>query len=305
MFKNRIKSLAKFLATAIDDNGSKNHENYMTAMGSLLSNQQALINSSHLNDFEFKIFSQFGDDGIIQYLIKNVNIGNKIFIEFGVEDFLESNTRFLMVNNNWSGLVMDGSETSINRLKAQTWFWKYDLQCKAVFIEKNNINEILAHFGFANIGILHIDLDGNDYHILEEIELSVLNPSILIMEYNSVFGDERKITVPYRKDFSRSKAHYSNLYWGASLPAIAHLANTKGYKLVGCNLAGNNAYFIRENLLNEKVREVSLKSAYNKSLYRESRNEDGSLSYLREDDRLNIISGLNILNIVSNQIEKL
>jgi hypothetical protein len=132
------------------------------------------------NDFEFKIFSQWGDDGLIQYLIKNIKIENEIFVEFGVEDFSESNTRFLMMNNNWKGFVMDGSEENIERLRAKPWFWKYSLKVKAVFITKENINGLLAETGFKNIGLLHIDLDGNDAHILAELDLKVLNPAILV-----------------------------------------------------------------------------------------------------------------------------
>ena len=82
-------------------------ETRFLALGALLTNQQQSLNSTDINDYEFKIFSQQGDDGIIQYLVKNLAIKNKTFIEFDVEDFSESNTRFLMMNNNRSGFVMD------------------------------------------------------------------------------------------------------------------------------------------------------------------------------------------------------
>ena len=251
------------------------------------------------------IFSQFGDDGIIQYLVKNVPVENEIFIEFGVENFLESNTRFLLMNNNWSGFVMDGSEEAMNTLKSQAWYWQYDLRQKAAFIDRDNINDLLGAAGFSNIGLLHIDLDGNDYHILSALDLSRLNPSILIMEYNSVFGKERPISIPYDKLFKRTKAHYSNLYFGASLPALTYGASIKGYALVGCNLAGNNAYFIRKDLLNEKIREVTIEKAYKESKYRESRNPDYSLSYLSGGERLELIKGLDVLNVTTGETEKL
>src|SRR4051812_29874275 len=68
-------------------------------------------------DVEFKVFSQWGDDGIIQYLINKIDIPYKTFVEFGVENYTEANTRFLLMNNNWSGLVMDGSEANMNYVK--------------------------------------------------------------------------------------------------------------------------------------------------------------------------------------------
>ena len=299
--KNIIKKLIKPILNFFSN------ETELLAIGALLSKQQNLMSSTNIDDYEFKIFSQWGDDGIIQYLIKNIKIKNEIFIEFGVEDYKESNTRFLMMNDNWSGFVMDGSDYAMKNLKSQKWYWKYHLTQKAAFIDIDNINTLLKNTGFTNIGLLHIDLDGNDYHILEAIDLTELNPSIIIMEYNSVFGRERLITVPYDKNFIRTKAHYSNLFWGASLPAINNLAIKKGYSLVGCNKAGNNAYFVKKDLLNERVKELSLDKAFKDSSYRESRNEDYSLSYLFGKDKLNMLIKykLEVLNIETNQLEQL
>ena len=282
---------------------SPENNELLLAIGAMMSNQQWSINSESINDYEFKIFSQFGDDGIIQYLIKNLQVTNEIFIEFGVGNYLESNTRFLMMNNNWSGFVMDGSEGHMNELKNQAWYWRYSLISKPVFIDKTNINNLLAETGFENIGLLHIDLDGNDYHIFSCIDLSKLNPAIVILEYNSVFGCDRAITVPYRSDFDRTKAHYCNLYWGASLLAMLFAAREKGYSLIGCNSAGNNAYFIRKDLLNEKVKELSVKKAYRESRFRESRNKDGELSFLTGSERLEILKGLEVLNIETGEKE--
>ena len=305
MIKKLIRKTAFLLSKSMQISNQDNDEFELLAMGSMLSNQQFLMNSNKLNDYEFKIFSQFGDDGLIQYLIKNINLENETFIEFGVENYLESNTRFLMMNNNWSGFIMDGSEEAMNSLKNRSWYWKYSLTNKAIFIDKDNINGLLNDTGFSNIGLLHIDLDGNDYHILTEIDLSKLNPSILIMEYNSVFGKDRPITVPYDKAFIRTNAHYSNLFWGASLPALNYAASKRGYSLIGCNLAGNNAYFVKTSLLNEKVKELSIDEAYKESKYRESRNKDSSLSYLVGKERIEVIKGLEVINVVTNKKEKL
>lgn len=305
ILKNFIKKLTHIISHEVSSNNHHQNDNFLLTMGAMLSKQQYTTQSSNINDYEFKIFSQFGDDGIIQYLIGNVEIESKVFIEFGAGNFLESNCRFLMMNNNWSGFVMDGSIDSMEHLKKLDWFWKYNLTCKAIFIDKVNINQILQNTGYSNIGLMHIDLDGNDYHILESIDFTKLNPSILILEYNSVFGDERTITVPYNDSFDRAKAHYSYLYWGASLAALNFMANKKGYRLIGSNLAGNNAYFIRKDLLNEKIRETSVKFAYKTSLFRESRNKNGVLSFVTGEERINLITGLEVLNVVSGETEKL
>ena len=118
------------------------------------------INISNLSEVEFKVFSQWGDDGIIQWLIAHLEIPHKTFVEFGVANYRESNTRFLMMNDNWSGFVMDGSETNVSQIIRSEYFWKYDLTAKAAFVDTQNINDLLASSGVAkDVGILHIDLD--------------------------------------------------------------------------------------------------------------------------------------------------
>ncbi len=293
------------IAALMDRMNSSSNETLLLAIGKMLSNQQCLINSDNINDYEFKIFSQFGEDGIIQYLIKNIYIENNTFIEFGVENYLESNTRFLMMNNNWQGFVMDGSEEKIKSIRQREWYWKYNLTEKAVFIDKDNINDLIAKTSFSNIGILSIDLDGNDYHIFNEICLTKINPSIIILEYNSLFGKDRFISVPYDRTFDRTKAHYSTLFFGASLPALNYLASKKGYYLVGCNVAGSNSFYVRKDLINEKVKELTVDIAFKENLSRQSRNQNNKLSYLSGNERLEIIKGIDVLNVSTGKKEKL
>lgn len=243
-----------------------------------------------------------GGDDIIQYLIRSVEIKNKTFIEFGVEDFFESNCRFLMTKDNWNGFVIDGSEKNIRRTRNAYFYWKYDLTAISSFITRDNINKLLAQSGFdQDLGILSIDLDGNDYYILEPI--NNFNPRILICEYNAVFGAKRKISIPYQPNFSRTIAHYSNLYWGASLGAVTYLANKKGYSLVGTNSAGNNAFYVRNDLLSDKLRELPVELAYNSSNYRESRDEMGALTYTPVGERLSVLQGLPVFEVKKGRIE--
>jgi hypothetical protein len=260
--------------------------------------------SPHLQDYEFKVFSQWGDDGIIQHLVNSIEIKNRTFIEFGVETFFESNCRFLMMNNNWRGFVMDGSADCINYLRQSSFYWRYDLNAVSAFITRDNINTLLAQSGFdADLGILSVDLDGVDYHVLEAIQ--GFEPRILICEYNSVFGPKRAISVPYDPAFQRTAKHTSNLYFGASLPAMAHIAGKKGYSLVGTNSAGNNAFFIRNDLLNERIQAASVERAFTVSKFRESRDPAGKLTYLSGDQRIEAIRGLPVINVISGAEEAL
>lgn len=209
------------------------------------------------------------------------------------------------MNDNWSGFIMDGSLDNMKSIQKRSWFFRYDLRCRTAWIEKDNINDLLKESRFEDLGLLHIDLDGNDYYILQEIDFRKLNPAILILEYNSVFGSDRAISIPYRKDFNRTKAHFSNLFFGASLSALNFAAEQKGYSLIGCNLAGNNAYFVRNDLLNERIRKKDLKQAYIESKFRESRDQNYNFSFVSGNERIEHIRGLDVFNVVSGKLEKL
>ena len=234
--------------------------------------------SNLLADYEFKVFSQWGEDGIIQHLIKNVEIRNCTFIEFGVEDFSESNCRFLLMNNLWEGFVIDGSVHNIQRLRSSYYYWKYPVQSKASFITCENVCELLDESGFdKDLGILSVDVDGIDYHLL--VALSAWRPRIIIVEYNAVFGATRSVSVPYDAGFVRSKSHFSNLYYGASLTAFTNLLDERGYCLVGVNAVGSNAFFVRRDLINENVPEVTVNASFKHSSFREARDKQGRLQF--------------------------
>ncbi|QWD85569.1 hypothetical protein AOC19_01430 [Polynucleobacter asymbioticus] len=260
--------------------------------------------SKNLHEYEFKVFSQWGEDGIIQHLINSIEIKNKTFIEFGIEDFSESNCRFLLMKDDWKGFVIDGSTSNIKKLKSSYFYWKHHLHAVDAFITKENIESILATSGFEeDLGLLSIDLDGNDFFILEAI--NSYKPRILICEYNPIFGANRKIAIPYQPDFQRTTAHHSNLYWGASLAAMTYLAEMKGYTLVGTNSAGNNAFYIRNDLLNDRVALLTAESAYSPSNYRESRDESGNLTHITAEKRLDVIRGLPVYEVEKEIIEQL
>jgi hypothetical protein len=271
--------------------------------GLILSALNETRRSTDLADYEFKVFSQWGEDGIIQYLTKAIEIKHKTFIEFGVESFMEANCRFLLMKDNWSGFVIDGSPSNIAILKNSYFYWKYQIDALGAFITKDNINDLLAESRFdEDVGILSIDIDGNDYFILEAID--VVRPRILICEYNAVFG-ARKISVPYDPKFFWTAKHYSNLYWGASLSAITLMANRKGYSLVGTNSSACNAFFVRDDLLNEKVKVLTAEQAFLPSTIQQSRDPQGNLSYLAGKDRLEAIRGLPVVNVETAEREEL
>ena len=267
---------------------------------------EATMLSSSINeisDAEFRIYSQFGEDGIISFLVNNIHIENKIFIEFGVEDYTESNTRYLLKRHNWSGLVIDGSQDNIEYIRSDEISWRYDLTSRCKFINKDNIDKIISSYtNKKDIGLLSIDVDGNDYWIWKSIKS--INPRIVICEYNNLFGANMLLTTPYNPDFVRNTAHYSNLYFGASISALVDLAKTKGYYYIGSNSSGVNAFFVRNDLLNQDIKKVCNHN-FIVSKTRQSRDKDGCLSYLNRAEQLNCIKDMKLFNIKSGLEESI
>ncbi len=310
MFK-KLKEFIKFKSSQINKleeiqmaiySDMKSPKVNLGQIQSLLNNQRQEIIS--LQQVEFQVFSQWGDDGIIQYLINKIDIPNKTFIEFGVENYKESNTRFLLINNNWSGLVIDGSKEHIDYIKKDMISWAFDIHAKHAFITKENINGILQDFldkGYnKEIGILSVDIDGNDYWVWDEIK--VVDPVIVITEYNAVFGKNNSWTIPYKHDFFRLDAHKSYQYWGASLNAFCSLADKKGYYFIGCNNNGNNAYFIRKDKIGN-LKPISAEEGYVESKFREYVDENGER--IGGEKRLELIKNMPIYNIQSDKLENI
>lgn len=265
-------------------------------LGRIEARQLQTLNSKSIRDNEFRAFSQWGEDGIIQFLIRNVPINRKIFVEFGVQNYTESNTRFLLINDNWSGLVIDGGSEEIAYVKNDPIYWQYNLKAVNSFITKDNINQILSDNGIqGEIGLLSVDIDGNDYWVWQAIDC--INPAIVVSEYNFRFGANKAVTVPYDASFVRSKAHYSNIYYGASLKALCILADRKGYAFVGCNSAGNNAFFVRKDLKPDAINEITVEEGYVRGQFRESRDEKGNLLYLSLEEEQKLLNTLPLVEI--------
>jgi hypothetical protein len=245
---------------------------------------------SALAEVEFRVFSQFGEDGIIQYLIRAIGIPPEArrFVEFGVEDYSEANTRFLLINDNWRGLLMDSNASRVQAIQQTSLYWRHDLTAIHAHVTRENINGLLEAQDFrGEIGLLSIDIDGNDYWVWEAIE--AVRPIIVVAEYNSVLGRQHAIVVPYDPAFAIARAHPSTLYFGASLRALCQLAKRKGYVFVGCESAGANAFFVHRNWA-RALPKPSVEAGYVESRFRTSRGPDGQLTYVSGEERARLIA---------------
>ena len=254
------------------------------------------------NFVEFSTFSQWGDDGIIDWLISNLKFKNKKFVEIGIQDYWECNTRFLLKKRNWNGLIIDMSKDYIQKIKKQDIYWKHNLTAKQVKISKENINKILVDNNFnKNIGLLSLDIDSNDYWVIEAMNVS---PGIIVCEYNGIFGDNYKITVPYKKNFNRTKEHYSNLYYGCSINALISLMYKKGFVFIGTNSAGNNAYFLKKknfNIIKNKIRQKKIFLPK----FRESRGTNNQKTFLSIEKSINLIKNKYVYDLSKKRLIKI
>jgi hypothetical protein len=295
-FLRRLSTLAHQLDDSL--HGYKSHKVNLGNIQNRLNLSKETVTS--LEEVEFQVFSQFGDDGIIQYLVSKLDLPNKTFVEFGVESYRESNTRFLLVNNNWKGLVIDGSQKNIDFIRRDYLSTVFQLYSECAFITKDNINDLIARMSFhQDLGLLSIDIDGNDYWIWKAI--TAVHPIIVISEYNADFGANNPWTIPYQVDFVYGKVHPRN-YWGTSLLSLCDLAEEKGYAFVGCNSQGNNAYFIRNDKLGN-FRKLTCEAGYNPAKFFIVRDKSGHRVDLQE--RLKLLAGLTVFNTRTQKIENI
>lgn len=232
--------------------------------------EKQLSQKETLKANEFKIYSQFGEDGILLYIFSKIGTTDKTFVEIGAGVGQECNSANLSLNFGWNGVMIDGG--AINMDCAKSFYdRKLGIQSDKVktikaFITAENVNKIIAQFYKGEIDFLSIDIDGIDYWIWQALD--IINPRVVVMEHNSCLGKEKSLTVKYSPDFERFKYDKLGLYYGASLAALDKLAVKKGYILIGCESNGANAFFVRKDIAYGKFNRLTTKKAYYPDAYR-------------------------------------
>ena len=299
-----MKILKKYFSSILNRVFNEEMQKELILKAKLLSNQNLKLKRiKDLSEVEFQVYSQWGEDGIIDWLVNKFPEIPKSFLEIGTENYKESNTRFLLVNKNWDGFIIEADKNSVKDIKSQRVYWKHNLTIENQFVDQNNINTIIKRINIPKkLGLLSLDIDGIDYWVLKK--LSVLEPSIVICEYNSLFGQKKAITVPYKKNYIRSNEHYSNLFYGASIKAFIDLLKKRNYFFIGTNSAGNNAFFVNQNIW-KKAKKLIYEKKIFISKFRESRNLKGELTFLNKKKSLEMIKNKIVIDLKNNQKKKL
>jgi len=213
-----------------------------------------------LSETGFRVFSQFEEDGLLLFIFSIIGMDNKTFVEIGSDDGINSNSANLYFNFGWNGLFIDSNLKSIKigvsffNKYPHPWFYKPKFKCAKV--NRENVNDLIKNSGICGeIGLLSIDIDGNDYWIWEAI--NVITPKVVIIETHIEFG-LNSIVVPYKPDYVFPGKH--PIYHGASPVAMNKLARKKGYRLVGANELGFNFIFVKNGVADEFLHEVTVES---------------------------------------------
>jgi len=279
---------------------------YMSGLSHLLNMREKYPNIRSLSDVDFKIFSQNGEDGIIDYLLYQLNIEKPKFVEIGVGDYTEANTRFIFERTSSKGAVIDSICDLENKIKKNLAVWRGELNIINKSVNSKNIIDILqSDDAMRDLDLFSLDIDGIDYWILDKLPNNF--SKIAIIEYNPIFGWDMEVSVPNIDNFDRTKYHYSNLCFGMSLKAAIKIMENKNFYFVGSSLFRNNAFFISNDFDKNKYFSNLIIGEYEKyidSNFSESRNKANKLNYLNKKKQIDTIMNCEVIDL-SNQNKQL
>ena len=264
------------------------------------------VHFANLHDAEFRVFSQWGEDGILDFLCDSLGLAKPRMVEFGAGNFKECNSRFLAESRSASVVAVDARTDLLNALEGSDLLWRTSIHPLVRFLTPANAVEVFAEarslLGGHPPDIFSLDLDGIDYWIMESLDLTGVR--VIVVEYNPLFGPKRAVTVPRAETFDRREEHHSWLYFGASLRAWIALLGSRGYTFVGANRQGNNAFFVKSSSVElvpvDPVDDSDLDRFVQWNV-RESRNIEGRLSFLSGIDRQAVMRDMPLIDVLTGE----
>lgn len=181
-----------------------------------------------LDKYARRGYSQNGEEGVIEEIFRRIGTSNKFCVDLGAYNAIQSSNVAALLDDGWDGILIDGSAKSENP--------------RAIvhnhFITAENVNDILMQYNCPEeFDFLSIDLDGNDYWIWNALRF---HPRVVCIEYNGHIPPDQSKVIEYEPNFISK----NDDYFGASLAALSDLGNKKGYRLIYCDVAGVNAFFV-------------------------------------------------------------
>lgn len=216
-----------------------------------------------LHDVEFRSFSQHGEDGILLHLFSVLGATDRRVVEICCGDGVECNAANLIVHHDWHGLLFDGNAQKLTFGRAFYARLLNTLQHPPTlvhaWVDAEGVDQLIKSHGVeGEIDLLSLDMDGMDYWVCRA--LNVIRPRVIVAEYNAALGPKRRLTAPYRRDFRAVGEH-----GGVSLAAFAKLLGERGYRLIGGERSGINAFFVRAELAGDRFPAVTSEQCFERT----------------------------------------
>ena len=200
-----------------------------------------------LSVFEQRVFSQTKGDGIIRIIFDKIGVTNKFFVEFGVQSGIECNSRYLRDIKKWNGLTMDCGDNLLPSTKKE-------------MINAENVEKLFKKYDVPKeFDMLSIDIDSNEYWVWKAIKN--YSPRLVIIEYNATFKPTESKVMKYIPN----QVWDGTWNFGASLLALKKLGVEKGYTLIYCDSQGEDAFFLRNDLLKNHFKIKTIEELYRPS----------------------------------------
>lgn len=203
--------------------------------------------------WEFSGLSQNGEDGIAEHLLGMLPRPNRFFVEIGASDGTENNSSWFAVAHRWQGVMVEGDPDKAAYGAFIMGGLNIGVRVLNRFVARDNLDSLCREFGEMEPDYFSLDIDGIDYYVAEGLLQRGFRPKVVVVEYNSCFGPDQAITIPYAAEFNFRTAHESNLYYGVSLAAWRKLWEGAGYRFVTVDCNGVNAFFMRADCVDEGV----------------------------------------------------
>ncbi len=202
--------------------------------------------------WEFSGFSQNGEDGILDVLRRHLKISNRYFIEIGSADGIDNNSAWLTIAENYQGMMIEGSPDLVARAKRMVGHYSLGLQIVNMFVDVDTISKIKELAQYSDPDVMSLDIDGIDYYVAKALLNEGFRPKIFVVEYNSVFGPSKSLTIKYARNFVYTKAHSSELYYGVSITGWKKFFEENGYQFVTVDRNGVNGFFVDPKCFNSE-----------------------------------------------------
>ncbi|CAF2148687.1 unnamed protein product [Rotaria magnacalcarata] len=201
----------------------------------------AAVSSNWVTQFqqhEYRIFSQNGEDGILLWIFANIGTLHQPprFVEFGVQNGKQCNTRFLREHLGWQGLMMDVNNVNLT------------INLRREMISPKNINDLLAKYDTpSTIDLLSIDIDFDDYFVWKSIlQANRFHARVVVIEFNyEIPPNENRVVNPNQDSRRWTRTNF----FGAGILALAALGRVHGYTLVYGDKNAVNLFFVQTCLL--------------------------------------------------------